>query len=258
MPGLAAIMAAAAVWLLIPPKAKASRLKPLVRFRQRAPALRKSWPLLLGLGLAVLLGAAGHLAVGLAAGLVALTVASTVQSSLSRRAAQKRSARVLAGCRQLAGLLRLGQMPVQALEVVAADNPLYAESFAVARVGGELATTFRRLGTVAGQEGLLRLGMAWEVSATTGASLTSTLDGLVKTMSAAAETQQTVAAELSAPRATSRLLAGLPLVGIMLGFGMGGDPATFLTGTPFGQVVLVVGVGLACAGVFWSERIAND
>jgi tight adherence protein B len=149
-------------------------------------------------------------------------------------------------------------MPVQALEVVADDNPLYAEPFAVARVGGDLAATFRRLGTVPGQQGLLRVGMAWDVSTATGASLTSTLDQLVKAMLAAEETQHTVAAELSAPRATSRLLAGLPLVGIMLGFGMGGDPATFLTGTPFGQVVLVIGAGLACAGVFWSERIAND
>ncbi|MDR1430645.1 MAG: type II secretion system F family protein [Propionibacteriaceae bacterium] len=257
MPGWAALAASVAVWLWIPPAAKAGRLRQVVRYRQRAPAWRRRWPLALGAALAVTLAAAGRLAIGLSVGMVAVTVTSVAQASLRRRAARKRAALVMAGCRQLASLLRLGQMPVQALGVVADDNPLYAEPFAVAQIGGDLAAAFRRLGKVDGQEDLLRLGMAWEVSADTGASLTSTLDALVAAMGAAEETRHTVAAELSAPRATSRLLAGLPLVGIMLGFGMGGDPAAFLTNTPPGQIVGVIGVGLACAGTLWSERIAN-
>jgi tight adherence protein B len=62
---------------------------------------------------------------------------------------------------------------------------------------------------------------------------------------------------LSAPRATSRLLAVLPLAGLALGYGFGGDPVGFLAGSAPGQLSLVVGVALGCAGVLWTERIAD-
>ncbi len=95
------------------------------------------------------------------------------------------------------------------------------------------------------------------VAERTGASLGATLDALAERLTAAGNLQDVVNAELAAPRATGRLLAVLPLAGLLLGYGLGGDPLAFLTGSPAGQLSLVAGITLGCAGVLWTERIAG-
>ena len=54
-----------------------------------------------------------------------------------------------------------------------------------------------------------------------------------------------------------RLLAALPLAGVALGYGFGGDPLAFLAGSLPGQLSLIGGVSLGCAGVVWTEHIAD-
>ena len=51
-------------------------------------------------------------------------------------------------------------------------------------------------------------------------------------------------------------MAVLPLVGIGLGYALGGDPLGFLLAQPAGWVCLNVGVALVCAGVWWIDAIA--
>ena len=80
-------------------------------------------------------------------------------------------------------------------------------------------------------ESLVELGIAWEVAERTGASLNATLDALTGRLSARRTVGHMVAAELSAPRATGRLLAVLPVAGVLLGYSFGGDPLAFLTGS---------------------------
>ena len=53
------------------------------------------------------------------------------------------------------------------------------------------------------------------------------------------------------------LLAGLPLVGILLGAGMGANPIPVLLGGGTGSTLLLAGVSLTCAGLLWSARIAR-
>jgi len=50
----------------------------------------------------------------------------------------------------------------------------------------------------------------------------------------------------------------LPLVGLGLGYGFGGDPLEFLTASVPGQLCLALGALLGCVGVFWTERIAGS
>lgn len=57
-------------------------------------------------------------------------------------------------------------------------------------------------------------------------------------------------------RATGRLMAMLPVVGLALGSGMGSDPVALLTGTVPGGLCLAAGSACACAGVAWVNRIA--
>ena len=62
--------------------------------------------------------------------------------------------------------------------------------------------------------------------------------------------------QLAGPRATARMLSGLPLIGIALGMLLGADPVGFLLGSPVGLGCLVTGVVLTAVGMWWTNRIA--
>ena len=64
-------------------------------------------------------------------------------------------------------------------------------------------------------------------------------------------------AQLAGPRMSGYVMAALPVMGVLLGTGMGVDPLAVLLGTPLGNVLLVVGVALMCAGLLWSARIVG-
>ena len=65
-----------------------------------------------------------------------------------------------------------------------------------------------------------------------------------------------VASELSAPRATGKVMAVLPGCGIGLGYLLGGEPVGWLLAGPLGWGCLLGGVVLACLGVLWIETLA--
>jgi tight adherence protein B len=53
------------------------------------------------------------------------------------------------------------------------------------------------------------------------------------------------------------VLAGLPLLGLAMGSGVGADPWQVLTTTGTGQVLLVAGVALELAGLAWTRRLVR-
>jgi tight adherence protein B len=62
-------------------------------------------------------------------------------------------------------------------------------------------------------------------------------------------------AATAGPRASAAVLAGLPVLGLLMGSGVGADPWHVLTTTGTGQVLLVAGVALEAAGLVWSRRL---
>jgi len=64
-----------------------------------------------------------------------------------------------------------------------------------------------------------------------------------------------VQAQVAGPRATATVLGALPVLGVLLGEGIGAHPWAVLSGTVVGQALLVVGVVLLGAGIEWTERI---
>lgn len=259
---VAAITLVGAVLLALPPpqRQRIARLaespegnRRRVRWRLLALPLTVLAPALGGLLLA---GASGA-AVGYCIGLVTLTGWTTWLDHGARKRGRAYSEQVVAGCLSLTSLLRVGHVPAAALQIAGESSAGLAEAAAVQAVGGQVPVALRRTGATPGGAGLVELAIAWEVSTRTGASLTTTLDALAERLDSARKLRRVVDAELAAPRATSRMLAALPLAGLGLGFAFGGDPVEFLLGTGFGELVLCLGVTLACAGVWWTERIAR-
>jgi tight adherence protein B len=250
--GLAALAAAFAVWLWLGP-AGAARLAGGPPAGTRSPWRWLRWAPTVGAGL---VGAVwGGWAVGVSCALVTFTAARLLRARRRSRDLLRAEAEVARTCQGLAGLLRLGLVPSEALAGAARDSPALAEAVAAQRVGGSVPGALRA--AAEDGSGLAELAAAWEVAEASGASLSHTLEATAERLSARQDLRATVEAELAAPRATGRLLALLPLAGLGLGLLLGGDPVAFLGGSPFGQVCLVVGVALACLGLLWTELLAR-
>ena len=58
-------------------------------------------------------------------------------------------------------------------------------------------------------------------------------------------------------RASARLLAMLPLVGLLMAVGLGADPMHVLLETTYGQLALCAGIALELVGLAWTDRIAR-
>lgn len=257
---LAAVAAALACWLALGPPRVARLVQPAPGHgsARRRPAVPVTALAVAGVVLAAAaVGGSGAAVGGFALAVPAATALGVWRRQRARAAARRSEREVLAACQLLAGLLRVGHVPPAALAAAARNAPVLAEAAAVLVVGGQVSPVLRRLGAAPGRSGLTDLAIAWEVAQRTGASLTATLDALAERLAARQAVRQVVAAELAAPRATGRLLAVLPVAGLLLGYGFGGDPLRFLTTTAAGQAALLAGVALGCAGVVWTERIAD-
>jgi tight adherence protein B len=66
-----------------------------------------------------------------------------------------------------------------------------------------------------------------------------------------------VASGMAGARATATILAGLPVLGVLLGQLIGARPLSFLLSGHGGGWLLVVGLTLACGGLLWSDRITD-
>lgn len=252
---LAVLAAAGMGWLCQPAGAGLSRLFVASRSSRTVPErlLRRTPALVMAAAAAWVFG----WAVGVVVGCVTATASWVLRRNRRRRAVARKRAEVVRACQLLGGMLGLGLVPAEALRAAAERAPLLAQAAAVQSLGGEVAPVLRRAAAEPGREGLGHLASAWQVAERTGASMAVTLAAVADRLTADQALQATVEAELSAPRATGRLLAGLPFAGIGLGYLLGGDPIAFLTASGFGQLCLAVGVALGCAGLVWSESLAE-
>ena len=198
-------------------------------------------------------GAVLGLALGASASVAVWTLAHAAGASRRNHTRDE----VARGCSELAALLRAGHAPVRALQLVADGLPVFSEPAAYAFVGGDLIAALQRVAEHPGCHDLRGLAGAWRIAERTGASMTSSLDDLAVQLSAERELRRTVDTELAASRLTGRLLGFLPVVGLGLGYVVGGDPVGYLLGSVAGLACLGVGISLAVAGVVWTEKLAD-
>lgn len=260
---LPAVLAAVAAWLLVgagPPHLVARRLgagaanwRPRITGRGR---LTSGVAAVVSAGVVFAALGPGRLLVAItAAGVSAAAVRMRV--SVRRRLdAERTRGEVVEICDALAAEMRAGQPAPRALHRTAEH---YAELSAPARaadMSGDVPAALRAVAANPGAGGLLLVAAAWQVAERSGAGLALTLDRIAAALRSEHAAACEVEATLGPPRATARLLAMLPLLGLLLGMGVGGDPVAVLLSSTLGNVCLALGSALALLGVWWVERLA--
>ena len=182
----------------------------------------------------------------------------------SARSEERRRRAVVGLCAALAGELRTGATPHQAVETAVSDGTVPEAQaldctvlLAAVRYGGSVPEAFQALAELPGAEGAAGIAACWQVSSSSGAGLADGLDRVAEGLRAERSLAESIGAELAGPRSTAGLLAALPLFGLLLGIALGADPLRMLLHTPGGLVCLFGGALLEWAGLAWTARIAR-
>ncbi|EWC59493.1 putative conserved transmembrane protein [Actinokineospora spheciospongiae] len=260
MLGLLFVAGAVLSW---PSGAAARRLRALrgPRVRRWAPPRPRTVLVVAGCGLVgwVPFGAGGAVAACIAG-------VSVWRGQLARR----RSRETLAGIegfaesvRALVSELTAGAHPATAAEHAAVDaDPASAKALraaaAAARLGGGVGAALARAELPATLSAATRrVGRAWDLAGRHGLPLAEVLDAVRRDLDHRARFAHQVDARMAGPRTSAAVLAALPVLGVLLGEAMGAAPLAVFT-TPAGQVLLVLGVALAAAGVAWTSHLTGQ
>lgn len=153
--------------------------------------------------------------------------------------------------------LRAGADPRAAVAAASRGLPELETLSAAARSpAGRPVDALLVLGRRPGGAAARSFAVAWSVAEATGSGLAGPAQRVHQAVRADERLRREVAVGLAGPRATARLLALLPLVGLLLGTGLGADPLGWLTGTAAGFACALLGAGLVAGGLWWTGRIA--
>ncbi|MFD5477545.1 type II secretion system F family protein [Streptomyces hawaiiensis] len=217
------------------------------------------WSPVAGLVLAVL-GASVLPAVLGAAGVPLLRRARL--ASRARRDREYRADAVIGLCAALAGEVRAGRQPGEALLRAARDCGGLADAqatvLAAARFGGDVPDALASAARQPGAEGLRGLAACWRVAVDQGAGLAAGLDRLAAALRAERDQRSDLRAQLAGARATAVMLAGLPALGLLIGTALGAGPLHVLLHTGAGLGCLAAGGVLEGLGLWWVRRIVRS
>ncbi|GAB09240.1 hypothetical protein GOARA_034_00150 [Gordonia araii NBRC 100433] len=201
----------------------------------------------------------GSVTVVIACGIAAATGVWLARRALGRQSDRRRDGSTVQALTVVGAELSVGA-PTAAACAVAASEVLADDPNS--RVGRDLSALAARIQlggeVVPSAAGAVRgIAQLWSVAARHGLPLTELLAAKRADLVARQRFERHTQAGLAGPRATSRVLALLPLCGVVLGQAIGADPVGVLLAGGIGSVLLVVGVGLAVVGVVWSETIVD-
>nr|WP_240434831.1 type II secretion system F family protein [Streptomyces sp. YIM 130001] len=227
--------------------------------RGRAVGCRPEvWCLAGGLVLAVLGGSVLPLVLG---GVAAPVLARAWRVRALGRVAQERGDAVIALCGAVIAEVRAGCQPAEALLTAARETGGVGGGegsvLAAARFGGDVPAALRDAAKEPGAQGLLGLAACWSVAVERGAGLDRGLARLEGALRADRDQQADLHAQLAGARATAVLLAGLPVVGLLMGAALGASPLRVLLHTGVGLGCLAVGVVLEGVGLWWAAWIVR-
>ncbi|GAA1238179.1 hypothetical protein GCM10009676_23430 [Prauserella halophila] len=195
--------------------------------------------------------------------------AAAVLVHVRARRRVRRGVSALAGLaealRAMAGDLRSGAHPATAAESAAQDadsdiTPVFRAIAESVRLGGEPDAGLAALpaGSVSLPGGVLeRVTTAWSLARRHGLALADIVDAVHRDVATRARLAGTLDARMAGPRASALILAGLPVLGVLLGEAMGAAPLGVLFTTAPGQALLTVGAALLLGGVAWTSAITG-
>jgi len=167
-------------------------------------------------------------------------------------------------CRAMAAELRAGRAFAEAFAAAVQAGPIRLSSvlqsaIAVARRGdsGDLADAVARVAATPGCDGLRAVVACWRVAAASGAALAPAIDRVADALQDEIDLSREVTSIMAGPRATVQVLAGLPVIGLLLGTAIGARPVAFLFGSALGIGCVLGAVVLDVLGIAWSRRIAR-
>ncbi len=233
------------------------------RLRPPRPALRRVWVRVVSIAGAVAVAVMAPLSVTLAGAVVATTVGMRRRGSRERDGRAHEAAALQGALSILVGELRVGAHPVVAFEAAAAevDGAVAASLRAVAaraRLGADVAAGLRSVAEHSALSGHWeRLAVCWHLAQTEGLAIVALVKAAQRDIVERERFAAQVVAGMAGARATAAILAGLPVLGVGLGHLIGAEPLQFLLSGGVGGWLLVIGVTLACAGLWWSERLTN-
>jgi tight adherence protein B len=163
----------------------------------------------------------------------------------------------------LVGELRVGSHPVRAF-CVAADETVGAVAVSLravaarARLGADVAAGLR----AAARSSALpahwdRLAVCWQLASDHGLAIATLMRAAQRDITERQRFSARVSSSMAGARVTAAILAGLPVLGVLLGQLIGARPLSFLLGGHAGGWLLVVGSTLACGGLLWCDRITD-
>lgn len=259
----AALALAAAV--LVHPGAPRRRLTPPGRRRHRYR--RVLW--VPAAGVAGLTAAAFGAGVAVATALVLATVAARRRRGRARRRRREEGWMLHGALEALVGELRIGAHPVQAFAAAGAEpdasrdpaDPVRAGLRAVAHrahLGADVAAGLRGVGDRSALPAAwYRLAQFWQVADRHGVAIAELMRAAQHDLAERQRFAARMDAGMAGARATATILAGLPVLGLLLGEAIGAAPLAFLTGPGAGGWFLVAGAALTCAGLWWAGRITD-
>ncbi|MEU5956699.1 type II secretion system F family protein [Streptomyces sp. NPDC047525] len=181
---------------------------------------------------------------------------------------ERRAAAVIALCGALAGEVRAGRQPGEALRAAAGGGLGLADAgaglgearagvLAAARFGGDVPGALEDAAREPGAQGLLGLAACWRVAVDRGAGLAAGLERLEGALRVERDQRGDLRAQLAGARSTAVMLAGLPVLGLLMGSALGAAPLRVLLHTGAGLGCLAVGGVLEGVGVWWALRIVR-
>ncbi|MFD5627111.1 type II secretion system F family protein [Streptomyces sp. NPDC127072] len=233
--------------------------KAFVGWRRLRGRLRvEAWSVAVGLVIALI----GASVVPLVLGVAGVPLFARVRRAAeARRAVERRGDAVIGLCGALAGEVRAGRQPGEALRRAARESPGLGEAQAVvlaaARFGGDVPAALTEAARQPGADGLVGLAACWRVAVDRGAGLAAGLDRLEGALRAERDQRADLRAQLAGSRSTAVMLAGLPVLGLLLGTALGADPLHVLLHTGPGLACLLIGGVLEGVGLWWALRIVR-
>jgi tight adherence protein B len=163
----------------------------------------------------------------------------------------------------LVGELRVGSHPVRAFRV-AADETVGAVAVSLravaarARLGADVTAGLRAAARSSGLPAHWdRLAVCWQLAGDHGLAIATLMRAAQRDIAERQRFSARVSSGMAGARATAAILAGLPVLGVLLGQLIGARPLSFLLSGHAGGWFLVVGSMLACGGLLWSDRITD-